>query len=85
MPLESLLAGRALDDEATRAVGAAFDAAWRTVKASNSPLADAAVAPATREKLARCIFDMAVRGERNHQRLIENALAHLASPHALDA
>src|SRR4029453_6581836 len=56
MPVPSLLANnKAFDDETTSRLGAAYEAAWRKLKASGSPLAEAA---STREQLAKCILEM---------------------------
>src|SRR5262245_3261663 len=74
--MPSLLANKAFDDETTSRLGAAYEAAWRKLKASGSPLADAA---STREQLAKCILEMGHRGETNANRLAEKALVRLAS------
>src|SRR5262245_57483209 len=74
--MPSLLANKAFDDEITSRLGMAYEAAWRKLKASGSPLADAA---STREQLARCILEMGRRGETNANRLAEKALVRLAS------
>ena len=76
MPVPALLANKAFDDETTSRLGAAYEAAWRKLKASGSPLADAA---STREQLAKCILEMGHRGETNANRLAEKALVRLAS------
>jgi hypothetical protein len=78
MPLVPFLANSGFDPEATSLLGAAFEAAWQAVKASGSALADATHAAATRELLARRVIEMGRRGERNHDRLVEAALDHLA-------
>jgi hypothetical protein len=78
VPIVPLLASAAFDDEATRLLGSAFESAWQTVMTSGSALADETRATSTRERLANRLIEMGRRGERNHGRLVENALAHLA-------
>jgi hypothetical protein len=78
-PTVSLLANKAFDDATTSRLGEAYEAAWRKLKASGSPLADKSHAASTRERLAKCILDMGQRGETNSNRLVENALARLTS------
>jgi hypothetical protein len=78
VPIVPLLASAAFDDEATRLLCAAFEAAWQAVKTSGSALADETRATSTRERLAYRVIEMGRRGERNHDRLVEDALAHLA-------
>jgi hypothetical protein len=64
------------DPEAVAILGAAFDAAWDALQKSGSPLASDAHAMTTRERLAKRIIEMGQKGMRNHQRLVEDALAH---------
>jgi hypothetical protein len=78
-PTVLLLANKAFDDATTSRLGEAYEAAWRKLKASGSPLADESHAASTRERLAKCILDMGQRGETNSNRLVENALARLTS------
>jgi hypothetical protein len=56
-----------------------FDAAWDTIQKSGSPLAGETQAAITRERLAKRIIEMGQKGERHHQRLVEDALAHVTS------
>ena len=77
MSIIPFLRGAAFDPEAIAILGAAFDAVWDTVRKSGSPLADEAQAAITRERLAKRIIELGQKGERNHQRLVEDALAHL--------
>jgi hypothetical protein len=79
MPVPSLLANKAFDDETTSRLGAAYETAWRKLKASGSPLAEKANAASTREQLAKCILEMGHRGETDSNRLVEKALVRLAS------
>ena len=68
--------------ETTQLLGRAFEAAWEKVKTSGSALAEESEAALTRELLAKRIIEMAKRGERNADRLVENALDHLARSRA---
>lgn len=77
-PAVSLLASKAFDDEMTSRLGNAYEAAWRKLKASGSPLADKSHAAATRERLAKCILEVGRRGETDCNRLVEDALVRLA-------
>jgi len=77
MPMAKLLTSRAFDPETTSLLGAAFDRAWQTVQTSGSPLAAEKHAAATREILAKKILAAGHRGERNMNRLVEEALALL--------
>jgi hypothetical protein len=79
---EPALADAAFDAEATQLLGLAFEAAWQAVKSSGNGLADEAQAASIRECLARRVIEMGRRGERNHDRLVEEALLHLASSRA---
>ena len=76
MPMAKLLTSRAFDPETTSLLGAAFDKAWETVQTSGSPAAEKHAA-ATREILAKKILAAGHRGERNMDRLVEEALALL--------
>jgi hypothetical protein len=77
MPIVPLLANAAFDSETTRQLGLAFEAAWQAVKTSESTLGDESHAASIREILAKRVIEMGRRGERNHDRLVENALDHL--------
>ena len=78
MPMNALLANKIFDAETTGLLGSTFDAAWETVGASGSPLADAQQVAAMRESLAKCMIALVQQGERNPDRLIEKALRRLA-------
>ena len=69
---------KAFDDEMTTRLGEAYEAAWRVLEASGSPLAEGSHAAATRERLAKCILEVGRRGETDTNRLIENALGRWA-------
>jgi hypothetical protein len=78
VPIDSLLANAAFDPDTTVLLASAFDTAWDTVKKSGSPLAADDQAASTREVLAKRIIKMGQQGERDRQRLVGDALAHLA-------
>ena len=82
MPMVALLSNAAFDAETTQLLGAAFEAAWEDVKTSGTALAQGSQAALTRELLAKRIIELAKRGERNPDRLVENALDHLARSRA---
>jgi len=54
-----------------------LDGVCDIVQKSGSPLADEVQAAITRERLAKRIIELGQKGERNHQRLVEDALADL--------
>ena len=77
MSIIPFLRDSSFDPEAVAILGAAFDAAWDALQKSGSPLAGDAKAVTTRERLAKRIIEMGQKGMRNHQRLVEDARAHL--------
>lgn len=79
MPITSLLAKTAFDPETVALLASAFDAAWDTLKKTGSPLAADGQARSTREFLAKYIIEMGHKGERDGQRLVDDALAQLAA------
>jgi hypothetical protein len=74
MSIIPFLRDSSFDPEAVAILGAAFDAAWDALQKSGSPLASDVT---TRERLAKRIIEMGQKGMRNHQRLVEDARAHL--------
>ena len=66
------------DPEAVEILSAAFDDAWEEIKRSGSTLARPAYERGAREVLAKCIIEMAQRGERDRRHLSESALKYLA-------
>jgi hypothetical protein len=73
-----LLANASFDPEAVETLSAAFDDAWEKIKKSGSTLARPAYERGAREVLAKCIIEMAQRGERDRRHLSESALKYLA-------
>ena len=82
MPMVALLSSAAFDSEDTELLAAAFEAAWEKLNTAGSALAEGSEAALIRELLAKRIIEMAKRGERNPDRLVENALDHLARSRA---
>jgi hypothetical protein len=78
MSIVPFLRENAFDPTAIAILAAAFDAAWETVQKSGSPLASEAEATATRDRLAKRITEMGRQGERDHEHLVEDALAYLS-------
>ena len=77
MSIASLLAETAFDPDTVALLASAFETAWDTVKKSGSPLAADDQAASTRELLAKRVIATAQKGERDRQRLVDDALAHL--------
>jgi hypothetical protein len=57
------------------AMGLAFETAWQKLLVSGAHLASSAYAEATREALAMHIIDLAKQGERDVNRLRDDAVA----------
>ena len=57
------------------AMGLAFDSAWQKLLVSGTHLASSGYADATREALALHIIELAKRGERDVNRLRDDAVA----------
>jgi hypothetical protein len=68
----------AFGPDATSVLGTAFEGAWAAVLKSGSPLSSPDNAAETREILARLILQQVEAGERDPQKLIDNALVSLA-------
>jgi hypothetical protein len=62
-------------------MGVAFDSAWQDLEASGNIFSPQFTADWARKRIATRIINMAHRGERDPDRLSDDALAHLA--HAL--
>jgi hypothetical protein len=66
---------RIFDPDTAHAMGLAFDTAWLKLLGSRSELAFSADADRTREELAMRIIDLAKDGERDANRLRDDAVA----------
>lgn len=78
MTIVPFLANSSFDPETIEMLGGAFDDAWRTIKRSDSTLARPAYERGAREILAKCIIELAQRGERNRHNLSNSAVQFLA-------
>ena len=67
--------GQPFDAATCDAMGLAFDSAWQRLLTSGTHLASSIYADATREALAMHIIDLARRGERDVNRLRDDATA----------
>jgi hypothetical protein len=65
------------DPATCEAMGLAFNTAWQKLLVSGTHLASSIYAAATREALAMRIIDLAKRGERDVNRLRDDAVAHV--------
>jgi hypothetical protein len=79
MPILRLFRTAAFDPEATETLTSAFDTAWNVLRRSGSTLVANDKAVMTREVLATQIIALGRTGERNQERLVKDALAHVAS------
>ena len=82
MRMIELLSSAAFDSGDTELLGAAFEAAWEKLNTAGSALAEGSEAALTRELLAKRIIELAKRGERDPDRLVESAVDHLARSRA---
>ena len=77
MPIHSLSTNKVFDAETMKILASAFDAAWEEIKKSDGSPAGERHADETHELLAKHIMALAQRGERNPNRLINDALRRL--------
>jgi hypothetical protein len=79
MSILKLLGKHTFDVDTTMMLASAFDIAWLALQRSGGPdVADSQIA-ATRELLAQRLIDIALRGERDKQQLVDEALARFAT------
>ena len=75
MSILKLLGKYTFDVDTTKMLASAFDIAWLALQRSGGPdVADNQVA-ATRGLLAQRLIDIAQRGERDRQHIVDEALA----------
>ena len=79
MSILKLLGKYTFDVNTTIVLASAFDAAWLSLQTSGSPFSADDRAAGTRDLLAQRIIEIAQRGERDKQRLVEEALAQFVS------
>jgi hypothetical protein len=78
MPVTPRFTDAGFDPETVVLLASAFETAWSVVQKSGSPLAAPEHADATRERLAKRIIELGQRGERNAQRIVDDALTHIS-------
>jgi hypothetical protein len=78
MSIAPLLANSSFDPEAVEVLSGAYEDAWEKLKQSGSSFTRPAFERGAREILAKCIIEMAQRGERDRGQLSEAALTYLA-------
>src|SRR5262249_33670598 len=77
MPIVPLLANSSFDPEAVEVLSAAFDDGRAKPKQTGRPVTRPAYERGAREVLAKCIIEMAQRGERDRRQLTEAAVTYL--------
>ena len=77
MPIVRLLGKTGFDPETTKILASAFDAAWQALTISGSTFLVNPRRAKTRKVLSKRIIEMGRRGERDSDRLADDALAHL--------
>jgi len=79
MSILKLLGKHTFDVDTMIILAAAFDAAWLSLQTSGSPVAADDRAAETRDLLAQRLIEIAQRGERDKQRLVQEALAQFSN------
>jgi hypothetical protein len=82
--LQTVNGDAAFDPETVTALASALDGAWRSLQNTGVYFKSRGHAEATRERLARRIIEMAKLGERDPNRLRDDALADLARSNLTD-
>jgi hypothetical protein len=82
MSIIPLLTQSAFDPETIKSLVSAFEHAWDKVKKSGSEFASPRYERAAQEIIAKRIIEMAQRGEREPNKLAEDAVDHLARSYA---
>jgi hypothetical protein len=77
-PTFLLSVGEGFDDEIVDIFGSAFEAAWQSLRMSDSRLTHEPRIASTRQILAKWILVLGKQGERDRTQLVEKALALLA-------
>ena len=78
MAIAPLLAHSAFDPEFIETLVSAFEDAWAKVEESGSEFASPRYKRAAQEIIAKRIIDTAQRGEKDPNKLVEDAVAYLA-------
>ena len=74
MSILKMLGQRTFDVEMTKTLASAFDTAWLTLQMAGGEIVTDNRAAGTRDLLARRIVEIAKRGERSFQPLVDGAL-----------
>ena len=77
MAIVPLLAQLAFEPEVIEILAAAYENAWASIEKSGSSLASPRYKRVAQEILAKRIIETAQRGERNRERLCEDAVTYL--------
>jgi hypothetical protein len=75
--VDPFVASQLFDPETCKDLGLAFDTAWQKLLLSGSALASSGSAAASREALATYIIDLATLGERDVNRLRDQAVSFM--------
>jgi hypothetical protein len=75
MSILKLLGAHSFDVNTTMVLASAFDTAWLSLQKSGGARVSDNQSPATRELLARRIIEIAEHGERDRERIVNDALA----------
>ena len=75
MSILKLLGKYAFDIKTTMILASAFDAAWLSLQKSGGAVVSDPQISETRELLAKRIIEIAEHGERDRQRIVNDALA----------
>ncbi|MGZ3409052.1 MAG: hypothetical protein ACXWKC_11710 [Xanthobacteraceae bacterium] len=78
MSILKLLGKYTFDVKTTMILASAFDAAWLSLQQSGGALVSDNQSSGTRELLAKRIIEIAEHGERDRQRIVNDALAQFA-------
>jgi N-acetylglucosamine kinase-like BadF-type ATPase len=82
MSIIPLLSESAFEPETIEMLVSVFETAWQKVEQSGSELASPRYKRAAQEILAKRIIEMAQRGERNSDRLVDDAVSYLERSYA---
>jgi len=77
MTIVPLLAQSAFEPEVIDILAAAFESAWASIEKSGSSLASPRYKRVAQEIMAKRIIETAQRGERDRERLSEDAVTYL--------
>ncbi len=79
MSILKLLGRHTFDVNDTKILASAFDVAWLSLQQSGGDIVSDVRSSGTRELLAHRIIEIAQRGERDREQLVNGALAQFAA------